>query len=125
MLQASYSFVSTMSSLAMWSSKGVVEMMSRLSKYACTHSKLLNSPFIFAWKMSGALATPIGSRLYMYSPHRNILCTAFDRLLDPLLWCNNLYVRDLGKRIRLPDHPFVKLSKIDDKIYSSVRFGNN
>ena len=66
-------FCSNCCNLFKWSDKPPLVIIKRSSIYALIKSNLQNIPFIFSWKMSGELRTPIGRCSHLYFPHGKII----------------------------------------------------
>ena len=58
---AAFSFFKTTFTLYKWSWKLPLLMIQKSSILALTYSKSLNNSFIFSWKISGLLHSPIGN----------------------------------------------------------------
>ena len=67
------SFVSNSSNLFKWLDQSSLVIIKMSLIYALINYIPRNISFIFSWKLSGELNTPIGGRLYLYFPHGRII----------------------------------------------------
>ena len=68
--------------ISRWSDQPPLVIINRSYMYYQINPNPRNIYFIFSWKISGELLTPIGRHLYRYFPHGRIIV---HRLLDSLI----------------------------------------